>query len=986
VEEEMNFNIKQASRKALTAVLLLIAVTVIGFSQIPVNYISQFDSGDQSERAIGLGYQNYGPYTALGRVWVFYSTGTDAVYRTKQAESGGQWTTRQSVFPLNSGYNKFGVAFDGTYFHFVRSVAGNLRYRRGEANRDGSITFGSEVTIFEDPSWKVQSADIFSIIVDYRGMPWVTASVESGANKKAIALSSIDNSGGWENRPNWPKDLVTADTDVYHGQGVQAVEINDGRILFAFRHSVIKRMTARLWTEDAESADAEGTLGQIETTPLENESARTSMVSPASNIALLNIDGTVARRNSDGSWTTVTPPGMNTTFWNSMSVKGDTVRIWDIGGSDVRYRQSSNYGDNWGAIISISAPGAVQAVATDPRGSHGDHHSVMWMTNTSGDPFTPPFNLFMLLEGTVPEPGKPQLISPSDGSNNLPKDVTFIWNRIENANSYTLQVSTESDFSTTVVNESGISDTSRVITDLPLNLSYYWRVKAVTLGGTESEWSTVWDFETVGIPPAPVLISPVNDAVDQLTALTLSWNPAAGAETYTVQVATMSDFSSTFVNQSDVTATSLQIDGLDAERTYYWRVRARNEFGDGNWSQVWNFTTRTGIPAAPALTSPENESINVATSLQVQWQASPGADSYRVQLSTVQDFSSTVLNVGSITGMSHQVNGLNNSTTYYWRVNATNESGTSSWSTVWSFTTIIAVPDVPVLTAPAHQATGVSTKPLLDWNAANRAETYQVQVASDTVFNSIVLNVDEIDSTSYWISEELEPFTTYYWRVNAENIGGTSGWSTIFSFTTGQAFPVAPTLVSPANGGTEVVNALMLWNAVATATQYRLQISTSSDFASTIVDNASITNTFFEATNLQKFTQYYWRVRAISEVGAGDWSATWSFTTGDIVSVERFGNEIPKEFALGQNYPNPFNPATSIRFALPSEATVRLEVYNMLGQKVATLIDGQHFNAGVFEAVWNARDDAGREVSSGIYIYRISAGDHVDLKRMILMK
>jgi hypothetical protein len=138
----------------------------------------------------------------------------------------------------------------------------------------------------------------------------------------------------------------------------------------------------------------------------------------------------------------------------------------------------------------------------------------------------------------------------------------------------------------------------------------------------------------------------------------------------------------------------------------------------------------------------------------------------------------------------------------------------------------------------------------------------------------------------------------------------------------------------------------------------------------------------YEATNLQKFTQYYWRVRAISEVGAGDWSAIWSFTTGDIVSVERFGNEIPKEFALGQNYPNPFNPTTNIRFALPSEATVRLEVYNMLGQKVATLIDDQHFNAGVFEAAWNARDDAGREVSSGIYIYRISAGDHVDLKRM----
>jgi hypothetical protein len=979
-------SIERLTRFFIMSLLSVLLMSTVAFAQIPVNYTSQFDSGDQSERAIGLGFQNYGPYSAYGRIWVFYNTGTDAVWRTKQAESGGQWTNTQSIFPLNSGYSKFGVAFDGSYFHFIRNVAGDLRYLRGRANKDGSITFGSEVTIYTDPSWKVQPADIYSVIVDYRGRPWVTVSVESGDNKKAIALSSTDNTGQWVDRPGWPKDLVNSNTNAQHGQGVQAVEIADGKILFAFRDWPNLRMSARLWSQNAGNLDGEGTLGDIEVTPLIMESGRTSMVSPVENVALLNVDATVARRDSDGTWTTVSPSGMNQVFWSSMSVKGDTVRLWDISGSDVRYRQTTNYGDTWSTATSISAPGVVQVVASDVVNSHGNHHSVMWMTNTSGEPFTPPFNLFMRIEGSVPEPGAPLLVSPVDGSPDLPKDVVLTWNPILNAHTYTLQVSTQSDFSTTVVNESGITDTTKTVTNLPLNITYYWRVRAVTLGGTESEWSAVWDFKTVGIPPAPVLISPADDAVDQPMALTLTWNEAVGAETYTVQVATMSNFSSTFIDQSGVTATSLQVDGLDAERTYYWRVRARNEFGDGDWSQVWSFTTRTGIPPAPVLVSPENEAINTPISLQVEWQSAAGAESYRVQLSTAQNFSSTVVNVGGITETSYQVNGLDNSTMYYWRVNATNESGTSPWSTVRSFTTIIAAPDIPALVTPVNEATDVSTKPLLDWNAASRAETYQIQLASDSDFDAIVVNFDELDSTSYQITDELDPFTTYYWRVNAKNIGGTSSWSDVFSFTTGQAFPVAPTLVSPANGGTDVVNALMLWNAVETATQYRLQISTASDFGTTVVDNASITNTFYEATNLVKFTQYYWRVRAISEVGAGDWSAIWSFTTGDIVSVERFGNEIPKEFALGQNYPNPFNPTTNIRFALPSEATVRLEVYNMLGQKVATLIEDQHFNAGVFETAWNARDDAGREVSSGIYIYRISAGDHVDLKRMILMK
>jgi hypothetical protein len=89
---------------------------------------------------------------------------------------------------------------------------------------------------------------------------------------------------------------------------------------------------------------------------------------------------------------------------------------------------------------------------------------------------------------------------------------------------------------------------------------------------------------------------------------------------------------------------------------------------------------------------------------------------------------------------------------------------------------------------------------------------------------------------------------------------------------------------------------------------------------------------------------------------------------------------VPKEFALSQNYPNPFNPASVIEFALPEAAFVRLEVFNVLGQKIQTLVEG-NLATGYHSVTWDASD-----VSSGVYFYRISAGDFVETKKMLLLK
>jgi hypothetical protein len=101
---------------------------------------------------------------------------------------------------------------------------------------------------------------------------------------------------------------------------------------------------------------------------------------------------------------------------------------------------------------------------------------------------------------------------------------------------------------------------------------------------------------------------------------------------------------------------------------------------------------------------------------------------------------------------------------------------------------------------------------------------------------------------------------------------------------------------------------------------------------------------------------------------------------------ERLKNVIPKDFSLSQNFPNPFNPGTTIQFALPSRSRITIKIYNIMGQKVKTLIDGT-MDAGRHQVSWNGKDDRGLKVSSGLYIYRMRTGEGKNLAgKMLLLK
>ncbi len=134
------------------------------------------------------------------------------------------------------------------------------------------------------------------------------------------------------------------------------------------------------------------------------------------------------------------------------------------------------------------------------------------------------------------------------------------------------------------------------------------------------------------------------------------------------------------------------------------------------------------------------------------------------------------------------------------------------------------------------------------------------------------------------------------------------------------------------------------------------------------VDAESAAEYAFEGSKKTKF-----------KIVAGEYS--WVFGKANEIEAS-----LPKEFKLSQNYPNPFNPTTSITFDVPRSGGVKIKVYNILGQEVATIANGFFETGRNYEAVWNGRDDLGREMASGMYIYRLEAGRIIKTKKMLLIK
>jgi len=196
--------------------------------------------------------------------------------------------------------------------------------------------------------------------------------------------------------------------------------------------------------------------------------------------------------------------------------------------------------------------------------------------------------------------------------------------------------------------------------------------------------------------------------------------------------------------------------------------------------------------------------------------------------------------------------------------------------------------------------------------------------------------------------------------------------------------PSIPTPLTPQDDTTEVLRVLELtWSSDTLSTHYQLQVfeGTNPVVIDTLVTDTSFTNTETFKSN----TTYNWRVKGINQSDSlggepkmSDWSSIYTFTTGIRTSTEP--KTTPSSFSLNQNYPNPFNPTTTITYSLPQSGMVTLNVYDITGRFITTLVNGVK-GVGTHSVQFE-----GSSLSSGMYVYTLQTEGFRQTRQMMLVK
>lgn len=191
---------------------------------------------------------------------------------------------------------------------------------------------------------------------------------------------------------------------------------------------------------------------------------------------------------------------------------------------------------------------------------------------------------------------------------------------------------------------------------------------------------------------------------------------------------------------------------------------------------------------------------------------------------------------------------------------------------------------------------------------------------------------------------------------------------------------VAPTLISPINNSVlGTLTPTLVWSEVSNALEYVYQVSPLQGF-NLIIDSGTISTNQHQIPNgiLQNYTTYFWRVKAKNGPDTSSWSSVWNFSI--LITNNNNNNEKIASYLLLQNYPNPFNSTTTIKYNLLKDEYVELKVYDILGRNKKTIISEKQTQG--FHSI---NFDAG-DLPSGIYYYKLSTKDFVDIKRMVLIK
>jgi hypothetical protein len=414
------------------------------------------------------------------------------------------------------------------------------------------------------------------------------------------------------------------------------------------------------------------------------------------------------------------------------------------------------------------------------------------------------------------------------------------------------------------------------------------------------------------------------------------------------------------------------------------------------------------------LASPANGASGVATSPTLTWNASTGATSYHLQLSTDSTFATTLVDQSALATTSYAAGGLAASTKYYWRVSASNGAGSSAYSGVFSFTTG-ATPTGLVAAYAFDEGTGTTVSDKsgnnltgtiagATWTTAGRygnALSFNGTSSYVDLGNPSKLQITGSMTWSAWIKAAANPPDDG--QIVAKS-SGTSGWQLKTSPDTGpHTFGVGVSASSSRfiQRYSKTVRSLNIWYHVAGV--YNATARTLDIYVNGVLDDGKLVGTVPAAqtnasvnVNIGRRSGGYYFNGIIDEVRIYSRALTQAEIQSDMntplgtaplarASVDedtRFVTQVslPGEYSLDQNFPNPFNPETRISFGIPQTGRVKLEIFNVLGERTAVLVDEER-QAGFYLERFNASG-----LPSGVYFLRFTAGEFRTVRKMVLTR
>jgi hypothetical protein len=351
------------------------------------------------------------------------------------------------------------------------------------------------------------------------------------------------------------------------------------------------------------------------------------------------------------------------------------------------------------------------------------------------------------------------LIAPADMMTTSNPTITFSWEAVAGATDYQIEITITNPFGPVIYSQTVTNPThTQFVADAG---TYYWKVRARnnTLLG---EWSLARQFTTEPFPPV-TLIAPSDQANISDPTIPFSWDAMAGATSYQIQISTDITFATVTYDQTVTNPTHTQFIGTNA--IHYWRVRAKLDATNGNWSVTRQFTTQT----PPNLIAPVDMSSTVENSITFSWDMLPNATEYQIQISTDSGFGTFTANqTQTETSYTHT---FTESGIYYWRVLGRNGALDSAWAT-YQFT-LQKLP-APTLLTPIDGYINTETSVLHAWTPIAGATSYTMQIADNPNFLGETTFINHI---TYEWNLNIVGLDVAYWRVLAQKGAIRGEWS-----------------------------------------------------------------------------------------------------------------------------------------------------------------------------------------------------------------